>query len=164
MDYGVRNMTTHKNGPEIGQSAPHITLNDDNNMQRTFNTLMGEAGLLLIFVNGTWCPTCVGTLYYLSKHTPHLTKMGVNTSVVAVDDAGTLRAFRLSASLPLTYTLLADPNEVARSAYGVTASEVYLLLDRQGTVHERFFDPAGYMRPSRAKLEASIQAMLAAGV
>lgn len=144
----------------LGHAVPPFQLQDENGETRSSEGLYGEHGLLLVFVRGTWCSQCVATLYFLARYAKNITQLGVNIAIVAIDDVGALQSFKISASLPIDFPLLADKEETVHQRFNITTREKYLLLDNQGVVKETFTDPDGYHRPSSPALVEAIKTHL----
>lgn len=151
-------MTTSIETTEI---IPQFTLQDETGKEHSLPDLMGANGLLLVFVQGTWCPPCVTTLYFLSKHAGEFQKQGVHVAVIAMDDARTLNTFKASASIPLSFPLLADPDNAVREQFGVMMIETYMVIDREYRLRARFLDEDGHSRPGVNALMAAVRLHLA---
>lgn len=144
----------------LGQVVPGFQLEDENGVIRSLDGLYGEHGLLLVFVRGTWCTQCVATMYFLARYAKNITQLGVNIAIVAIDNVGALKAFKISASLPMNFPLLADEDETVHKDFDITIREKYLLLNNAGVVKEVFTDPDGYHRPSSPALVEAVKTHL----
>lgn len=147
-----------------GDRVPGFTLFDEKHKKWTLEELMGSSGLLMVFVRGTWCAQCVQTLYNLARQAPGFARMRVNTAVIAIDSEHSLNSFKQTASLPLDFPLLADEDQTVRQHYGVNMSEVYLLIDREGTLRTIFLDPDGLSRPNSQAIRTAITLHLEKGL
>jgi peroxiredoxin len=143
-------------GPAVGDHLVDFRLPDDSNALRTPETLAGEKGLLLVFVHGTWCASCVPTFYSLAKYAPVYQRDGVNVAIVTEDAPGTLATFKRSAPMPIDYALLSDSDETAHQDYKVGATRLWLLTDPDGVVRHKHIDPDGNHRLSHNDITAAI--------
>lgn len=144
----------------IGGPVPYFELPDETGHLWNSAGLMGETGLMVVFVRGTWCPQCVQTLYYLGKYSNTFKSHGLGVAIIAIDESRALNTFKLSAPVPIDFPLLADPDEAVRSQFDVAMSETYLLIDRQGIIQTEFFDPDGHSRPSSQAIITAVKAHL----
>ncbi len=144
----------------IGEPVPYFELLDETGHLRTIDALMGEAGLMVVFVRGTWCPQCIQTLYYLGKYSNTFKAHGLGVAIIAIDEPRALNNFKLSAPVAVNFPLLADANQVVRNQFDIAMSETYLLIDRQGIIRADFFDPDGHSRPASQAIIAAVKSDL----
>ncbi len=146
--------------PQNGTRLHDFTLPDETRKPRQLRDLPGDNGLLLAFIQGTWCSPCIQTLYFLAKQSQSIRALGVNIAVVAIDEPHTLDAFRRTASLPLNYTILADEEQTVRRAYGLMGEEIYFLTDSALNLRVQFLNVAGQNRPTPNMLAEAIHTHL----
>lgn len=146
--------------PQNGTQLHDFTLPDETQTPRQLSDLPGDNGLLLAFIQGTWCSPCIQTLYFLARQAQSIRELGVNIAVVAVDDPHTLDAFRRTASLPLNYIIMADKEQRVRGQYGLMGEEVYFLADSALYLREQFMNPDGQSRPTPNMLAEAIHTHL----
>lgn len=146
-----------EHGPLVGSQLPHFEVQDEEGKLQTPQSLMGTNGLLLVFVYGTWCAPCVQTFYSLGRTSQAFLNEGVNVAVVSVDDAPTLKNFKLTSSTPLNFPLLADPEEELHKLYDSAVAKTYLIVDPDGIVQAKFVNADGNSKPSHQALLGAIQ-------
>lgn len=147
-------------GPSVGHQIPEFQLQDEEGTIHHARDLRGSSGLLLIFVHGTWCASCVSTFYMLSKHTPIYHRHGINVAVLSADDPPALRNFKISAPKPINYTLLADADQGVHQQYNVGHAGLWLLADSSGVVRAKFVDETAHHPPPHSEILNAIQADL----
>lgn len=143
---------TQDYGLPIGAVLPDFSAYDDKNTLHSLQNLMGENGLLLSFVYGTWCATCVQTLHALGRYAPQLQREGIAMAVVLIDEPADIRTFKLSSPVPLNFPVLADKDETIHNLYKADSSKVYMVVDRNFTLHQKFIDFDGTQKPSLSVL------------
>lgn len=139
-------------GPVVGLHAPEFTLHDEKNQSTPLKGIMGEKGLLLAFIHGTWCSHCVQTLYRLRRHSAFYEQAGIRLSVIAIDPPSALRVFKMSANPPLAYTLLADEDEQVHKLYELEHVGAYIVIDAAGIVRSKFLDFDHHGWPGHARV------------
>ena len=147
-------------GPAVGDKLPVFELPDDQNNRRTPQNLMGEKGLLLVFVRGTWCAPCLPVFYTLGKQVPQYERDGVRIAVVSEDDPAALNNFKRTAPTPLDYPILADPDDVAHKIYDLGTARAWFLVDRDGVIREKYIDQDGNHMPKPNLFKQAIQTAL----
>ena len=101
---------------EIGTILPDMMVTDANNMPSTLSKQMGDAGLIIYVLRGTWCPFCVGQINTVRRRFPKYQKQGVNTVFIVPEASANVYSFALSSPNPLPFGLHADEkNEIAAS-------------------------------------------------
>ncbi len=146
-----------EHGPLIGEKIPHFEIPDEEGNIRTFQNLVGEKGLLLVFVYGTWCAPCVQTLYSLGRTSEIYQHEGVNVAVASVDDAQILKNFKATAPTPINFPLLADHDEALHKLYTSAVAKTYLVIDANGILRAKFVNADGRSKPSHQALLEAIQ-------
>lgn len=146
-----------EHGPLVGNPLPHFETQDEEGKLRTPQNLMGKNGLLLVFVYGTWCAPCVQTIYSVGRTAQAYLNEGVNVAIVAVDDAPTLKNFKLTSPTPINYPLLADPEEELHKLYDSAIAKTYLIVDPEGIVRAKFVNADGKSKPSHQALMGAVE-------
>jgi len=150
---------TQEYGLPIGESLPRFSAKDDENKLHQLDDLMGENGLVLAFVYGTWCATCVEALHALTRYAPQLKKEGVNVAAVLIDDPADLHNFKASSPRPVQFPLLADKDESIHNIYKADSSKVYMVIDRDYVLRHKFIDFDGTRKPNLPTLLGAIKEM-----
>lgn len=148
---------TEEYGLPIGATLPTFSAKDDENHIHELNDLMGENGLILAFVYGTWCATCVEALHALTRYAPQLQKEGINIAAVLIDDITDIHNFKRSSPRPIHFPLLADKEEIIHHAYKADSSKVYMVIDRAYVLRHKFIDFDGTQKPNLPTLMAAIK-------
>lgn len=119
----------------LNKLAPTFILRDDTNQTRTLHTLMGEKGLLLVFVYGTYCPTCMETYMKLTKEHGNFQQRGINIAMVALDKWIISHTFKLSMKPQIPFTILSDEDGAIHKAYDMyTWKSGHVLINPAGVV------------------------------
>jgi len=132
----------------VGEQAPAFTLPNIAGQSQQLQMLLAAGPLLLVFLRGTWCPTCRAYLKMLERNYASYQAAGVQLVAIAhqrVEIVGGY--FRLE---PISYPYLLDSDlkvitnyglvdsvpaeEVAYSRSPRTAYPAVLLLDPKGTI------------------------------
>ncbi|MCU0481083.1 MAG: peroxiredoxin family protein [Anaerolineae bacterium] len=150
---------TEEYGLPVGATLPTFSAQDDQNNTHNLDDLMGENGLILAFVYGTWCATCVEALHALTRYAPQLQKEGVNIAAVLIDDTADIHNFRRSSPRPIHFPLLADKDERIHHTYRANSSKVYMVIDREYVLRHKFIDFDGTQKPNLPTLLAAIKDM-----
>jgi peroxiredoxin len=148
---------TQEYGLPVGATLPTFIAKDDENINHQLTDLMGENGLLLAFVYGTWCATCVQALHSLTRYSHQLRKAGINVAAVLIDEPADINTFKRSSPLPMTFPLLADKDESIHNLYSADSSKVYMIVDRNFVLRHKFIDFDGTQKPTLPTLLAAIQ-------
>lgn len=72
-------------GPQIGSRAVDFTLLNDRKQSISLNQLPGDKGLLLTFIHGTWCSSCVQALFRLRQYEKIYAKEAFSVAIIAID-------------------------------------------------------------------------------
>lgn len=139
----------------VGQMAPLFSAPNDAGDNVQLATLLSNGNLLIAFIHGTWCAHCVQTLYMLQHNTQWFSAAGVQIAVAAIDSPFVLRIFRKTAPVPITYTLLADQDQVVHKTYHLEALSAYMTIDRVGIIRGVFIDPDHQSYPGRSIITQS---------
>ena len=101
----------------VGQKIPIVQLKTHDGADFDLNAAVAQKPTVLIFYRGGWCPYCNLHLAELQKIEPELMKLGYQIIAISVD-----RFEKLSPTMEkqqLNYTLLADDQALATTAFGL---------------------------------------------
>lgn len=158
-----------KLGPQVGSHVPAFELSDQNGQQRSLQSLMGPKGLMLVFSRSAdWCPYCKTQLAELQTRTPDLKKNGIGLAAITYDPVAVLAGF--AKRRDITFPLLSDPGSSTIKRYGILNTTVpesnaqtygipfpgTFMLNSQGVVTARFFEPAYQERNTVASILARL--------
>jgi peroxiredoxin len=107
----------HSTYPLIQHPAPIFTLADDTNQLMSLDDLMGEQGLLMGFVYGTYCPTCLETYHRLALDGARFTALQVQVALASLDDWRTSQTFKRTMRHPLPFPILSDVDGMVHKQY-----------------------------------------------
>jgi len=153
-----------KSGPGIGARIPDFEAVDLNGNRRTFDSLKGPRGLVLVFSRSAdWCPYCKTQLADINRQLPRFLRRGLNVAAVSYDSVDILREFARRAGI--RYPLLSDPEskvirafdilnpniEKGTPRYGIPFPGIYV-LDERGIVTAKYFDDDYRERSSAASI------------
>lgn len=138
-------------GPLVGEPIPHrLAATDQTGAARTFESLKGERGLILVFSRSLdWCPYCKREALAWNGRYKDAEALGYRVAVLTYDSVRKLARF--AKSRDIGYTLLSDPeSEIIRAfdllneehepggyAYGIPHPIVFV-IDRKGVIRHRF--------------------------
>ncbi|MCC6614680.1 MAG: hypothetical protein IT320_14460 [Anaerolineae bacterium] len=105
----------------------------------TFDSIMGERGILPVFIGDIWAPGNERVLRWINRITRPLAHEGINSVLVTSNAAHTLKGFFASSPLPLTFPLLADNDLQVRRQCAVERKNAILLIDVQGYIRAHWF-------------------------
>ena len=110
-------------GPAIGAEIQHdLAVLDQHNNEQSFQTLVGEKGLVLFFVRSAdWCPYCRIQMLDLNKRASEFTDLGYTVATVSYDDVDALAKF--SDRYKITYPLLSDSGSEIIKSFGILNTE-----------------------------------------
>lgn len=92
----------------IGSILPDMMVTDAGNMPSTLSRQMGERGLLLYVLRGTWCPFCVSQINGMRRRYPRYQQQGVDTVFIVPEPVANVYSFAISSPHPLPFGLHAD--------------------------------------------------------
>lgn len=148
---------TEEYGLPIGSKLPIFSAQDDEEKTHKLDDLMGENGLVLSFVYGTWCATCVQALHSLARYAPQLKKEGFNMAAVLIDDPRDIHTFKISSPLPIQFPLLADKDEQIHHLFNADSSKVYMVIDQNYVLRHKFIDFDGTQKPTLPTLMTAVK-------
>jgi peroxiredoxin len=110
-------------GPKVGAKAPAFSVTSTSGEMKTFETLKGRRGLVLVFVRSAdWCPFCKLQLENLNSVARELDTLGWPMVAVSYDPTETLERFATANNLD--YRLLSDKGSKAIDAFGIRNESV----------------------------------------
>lgn len=153
---------TEEYGLPVGAKLPIFSAQDDEEATHNLHDLMGKNGLVLSFVYGTWCATCVQALHSLARYAPQLKKEGFNMAAVLIDDPRDIHTFKISSPLPIQFPLLADKDETIHNLYRADSSKVYMVIDQNYVLRHKFIDFDGTQKPTLPTLMTAVRDVIGA--
>lgn len=103
----------------IGTTLPDYPITNSERAKSVLSQEMGERGLLIFVLRGTWCPWCVHQIMAARTRYPKYVRRGVNAVFISPEDEPKVDAFALTTSRPLPFGLHADESaEIANSLVG----------------------------------------------
>lgn len=158
-------------GPQAGSQVPDFQLPDQQGKLRSFATVAGTKGTMIVFIRSAdWCAPCKTQLLELQRNQATVSKEGYGLAALSADPPQALRAF--ADQHGITFPLLADPGSktiaawglVNREATGKEAGTPYpgtLLIGRDRRVIERAFEAIHDERSTAASVLARAGALSA---
>jgi len=126
----------------VGQTAPDITLNDQDGNSVSLSDYRGKSAVVVYFYPKDDTPGCTVESCTFRDQYEDFKEAGAEVIGISQDTEGSHRAFADKHRLP--FTLLADPGGGARKAFrvpksmGLLPGRVTYLVDKQGTVRHVF--------------------------
>lgn len=96
---------------EVGDILPDIVVTDADSQPTTLSQEMGEKGLLLFALRGTWCSFCVGQIHTMQKRYPVYSQLRVNSVFIVPEAQTKVWSFAISSPKPLPFGLHADESQ-----------------------------------------------------
>ena len=104
---------------KIGDNIPHnLSLKDQAGLDANFESLKGEAGLVVFFVRSAdWCPFCQQQLKDFITRYQGFKDHGYEVASVSYDSVEKLNRFSTQYAVP--YTMLSDPTSESIKAFDI---------------------------------------------
>lgn len=154
---------------EIGDVLPDMRVADPQGSLKPLSAQMGEKGLVIFVLRGTWCPSCVSQIHGVQRNYNRYTRHGVTTVFISPEDARTIDNFRLSMPAPLRFGLHSDPKRETSEFFIPVPDEdftvetaTYLINHERQVVWSCFGNPV-HDFPSHEQLLAAIESALNTG-
>ncbi|MCA9904201.1 MAG: hypothetical protein KC547_10105 [Anaerolineae bacterium] len=119
-------------------TARALIVYDHREEAHTLDSLMGERGLLLVFIGDIWVPGNEHAIRWVNQITRPLIDEGVLSALVTSNAAHTLKGFFASSPMPLTFPLLADSDLRLRYLCAVERRNAIVLIDVHGYLRVRW--------------------------
>jgi peroxiredoxin len=148
-------------GYDIGDTVADIRISDPEGRLQPLSAQIGERGLLVFVLRGTWCAICVEQMNTIQRNYHRFVGQGVTTVFQTPEAEGPVHTYKISQPTPLQYGLHPDPNLSAleqfiqRDSIGLLPA-VYL-LNRDLRVVWRHLGEHSEDRPSNTRLLEAIQ-------
>lgn len=147
-------------GPLVDAPIPAFSLLNDAGNAVTVREVLDKKGAVLAFIHGTWCPTCVQTLYQFQRHVDDYAEREVGVAVVAVDPVHQLHVFKLSTEQPMPFTFLSDADGAVHEQYHLAHAAAYLVVDDNATLKQKYVDPDHHSLPGQRTLLEAVDSVL----
>ena len=133
---------------EVQQLLPAFRLADQTGAEQSLETLVGEQGLVLVFVRSVdWCPYCKNQVKDFQARFDDFKTLGFHVAVVSYDSQEKTNAFAKASEI--SFPLLSDTNSGLIRAAGI--------LDTQHAEGSRFYGipkPTVFILNSEGNIEA----------
>jgi peroxiredoxin len=151
-------------GPAVGARIPAFAAVDSKGAPRTFASLTGRKGVVLVFFRSArWCPFCQHQLIDLKTVQAPLAERGYTLAAISYDPPEALTMF--AEKQGVGYTLLSDDGSkmidafklrdpqypAASFAYGVPKPSIFV-IDRKGVVRAKLAYEGFKVRPDNAAI------------
>ena len=157
-------------GPQVGDAVPDFRLQDFQGKTWARDAVMGPNGAMLVFSRSMdWCPYCKTQALDLQRRMPELRAQGLGLAVITYDSPKVLADF--SRRRGITYPLLSDAGSRTIRSYGILNTTVdqtstnfgipfpgTFIINRQGVVTARFFEPAYQERTTVSSMMVNLGA------
>ena len=125
-------------GLDIGNQAPDFILKSINNKNVQLNSFRGKKSVVVNFW-ATWCPPC-------REEMPAFEKIFVRNKdkleILGVNLQESERAINnFVKDIPITFTLLLDPNSEVKKLYNVFTQPVTYFINKDGVIVDKKFGP-----------------------
>lgn len=94
---------------QVGDVVPNLDVTDAEGHLKPLSKQMGEKGLLIFVLRGTWCPSCVMQIKMVQRHYQRYLELGVNSQFILPEPEDSVWTFKISQPRPLKFGLHADP-------------------------------------------------------
>lgn len=143
-------------GYQLGERVPDIFVSDAEGKLKMLSEQLGERGLLIFVLRGTWCPTCVAQIQTVRRNYQKYAAEGVNTVFISPETEDNVWAFRISQPTPLPFGLHADPDRQTMELFiqsdAIGELPAAYLLDTQRRVIWRHLGIRADDRPSHQQI------------
>lgn len=143
---------SYAQGLKIGDRIPDVQLPDQSGVMRSYPSLRGPKGAMLVFYQSAdWCTFCKSQLVDLERSSDDLKKQGLGLAAISYDSVATLKFFADRKSIH--FPLLSDEASTVIRAFGILneqvpqtsefhgiALPVTYIVDENGIVRSRNFD------------------------
>ena len=158
-------------GPAIGEAIEIGTLKDQSGADRDLASLMGENGLVLMFVRSAdWCPYCQAQMIDMNETLDELEARGYGMASISYDNTDILARFAMREGIDYTmlydegsmvidrYSLREERYEEGHRAYGVPKPIVFI-LNENGIIEGKLFEEDYRTRPPGEAVVEAIDAI-----
>ena len=141
---------------QTGDRAPDLELPDQDGTTRTLSELRGR-GVLVYFYPRDDTPGCTSEACGLREAAAQYRQLGVEVIGISTDSVKSHKKFADKFSLP--FTLLADEEKRAVSAFGAWGKKKFMGREFLGTLRSSFLiDPAGKIAKVYTKVKPALHA------
>lgn len=112
-----------------GTPAPDFLLPNTDGKLMSLSSLMGDEGLVILFMRGLWCPYCNAQLSAFRENRKRIADKGLNVVVITPEVNG--RAAETKMALQLPFEVLCDADSITCLEYGC--------LFRMPDIDQKFF-------------------------
>ena len=127
--------------PTVGEQAPDVTLLDQDGNTVTLSALWARGPLVVYFYPRDQTPGCTAQACSFRDANDDMARAGLQVVGISLDTVESHQRF--AAKKHLSFTLLADPDGEASTAYGVKSSFMGFPIARRVTF---LIDPSGEIR------------------
>lgn len=99
-----------------GERAPDFLLPNTQGKLVNLASLMGENGLIILFMRGLWCPYCNAQLTAFRENQKAILEKGLNVAIITPEVNG--RAAETKTALDLPFEVLCDADSITCLEYG----------------------------------------------
>ncbi len=128
---------------KVGDQAPAFILSNQAGEEVSLSDFLGQKAIVLYFYPKDETPGCTREACSFRDSYEQFTDLGAEVIGISADSQRSHEAFAGRRKLP--FSLLSDPNNIVRRAYGVKSSMLGLLpgretfvIDKEGMVRHRF--------------------------
>lgn len=127
-------------GPNIGMSAPNFKLEDHERCERDLNSLYGERGLLLGFIDSIWEPASIRRILFMQRHIHRFAAIGYSAALVVADKQYALYSFYMSSPMTVAVPLLADSKLEVHNLYRMVHPGL-IVIDTNNILQHKWLMP-----------------------
>lgn len=145
---GIAYFLYFREGPErvrVGDPAPSLTLPARNGKAISLQDLRGRAVLINFWA--TWCPPCREEMPSLERLKTRFDGKNFELLAVSVDEEGGPAIDRFLKKVPVTMTILLDPQGETAARYGTYRLPESFLIDKNGILVKRYLGPRDWTDP-----------------
>jgi peroxiredoxin len=111
---------------QLGDAISDFVVSDINGNAQPISQVMGQRGLMLFLLRGTWCPSCLMQIRATQRYYNHYLNHGIQSLFITAEEPDTVWTFRISQARTLPFGIHPDPCHTILSRF-LPAAQITLL-------------------------------------
>jgi len=149
---------------DLGQVVPDVKVTDTEGHLKPLSQQMGQKGLLIFVLRGTWCAFCVDQINTVQRNHHRYAEQGVESVFITPETADSVWSFRISQARPLKFGIHPDTKRETLELF-ISQTEIGILpatylLDTRLRVVWRYIGKDEEDRPNHPAILEAVRAFL----